>query len=190
MTALGSGALAVGAANSPGPPGSCRFHVDVPAWSARGWSDPPELAEELAAVSTAAIDVKARHRLLLKIMTTPNRPDRLAIHSRVSGRPPGASATSRRRPRRGRTARGGRFLTGIRLYYPGAELICEPSLSLEGDPYLADYRVDEMAVLPPVLALEALAQAASVLAGPSPSGPPVGSGSTAPIVIAPGRPAN
>ncbi len=33
------------------------------------------------------------------------------------------------------------------------------------DPYLADYRIDGMPVLPPVLALEALAQAASVLAG-------------------------
>jgi hypothetical protein len=58
-----------------------------------------------------------------------------------------------------------RFVRDLTVHYPGIELISEPVLSLASDPYLADYRVDELPVLPPVVALEALAQAASVLAG-------------------------
>jgi enediyne polyketide synthase len=51
------------------------------------------------------------------------------------------------------------------VHYPGIELVCDARLSLASDPYLADYRVDGQPVLPPVLALEALAEAASALAG-------------------------
>jgi enediyne polyketide synthase len=45
------------------------------------------------------------------------------------------------------------------------ELVAETRLSLRADPYLADYRIDGLPVLPPTLALEAMAQAASALAG-------------------------
>ena len=38
-------------------------------------------------------------------------------------------------------------------------------MALDSDPYLADYQVDGLPMLPPALAVEALAQAASVLAG-------------------------
>jgi enediyne polyketide synthase len=53
----------------------------------------------------------------------------------------------------------------VLVHYPGVELITEATLSLPLDPYLADYCVDGVPVLPPSMALEAMAQAASVLAG-------------------------
>jgi malonyl CoA-acyl carrier protein transacylase len=59
----------------------------------------------------------------------------------------------------------GRFLQDVRLHRPGAELIADTRLSVETDPYLADYRIDGQGVLPPVMGLEAMAQVASALTG-------------------------
>jgi malonyl CoA-acyl carrier protein transacylase len=59
----------------------------------------------------------------------------------------------------------GRFLEDIKLHRPGAELVAESRLTAERDPYLAEYRIEGWAVLPAVMALEAMAQAASALAG-------------------------
>ena len=80
-----------------------------------------------------------------------------------------------------------RFVERILVHYPGVELIAEASLSLLADPYLGDYQVDGVPVLPPAMMLEAMAQAASVLAGT-----PVRSATevsiTAPIVLPAGTP--
>ena len=43
----------------------------------------------------------------------------------------------------------------------GVELIVDSALSLDHDPYLADHRVDGVCVLPGVMMLEAMAQAAA-----------------------------
>ncbi len=59
----------------------------------------------------------------------------------------------------------GRFLQAVRAYYPGVELVCEARITARTDPYLADYLVDGLPVLPTAMALEAMAQAASVLTG-------------------------
>ncbi len=59
----------------------------------------------------------------------------------------------------------GRFLEDIRLHRPGTELIADSLLALDSDPYLADYRIDGRAMLPAVMGLEAMAQAACALAG-------------------------
>ena len=64
-----------------------------------------------------------------------------------------------------RPAWRGRFLEEIRVYSPGAELIADSSLGPDTDPYLDDYRIDGVAVLPAVIGLEAMAQAAAALAG-------------------------
>src|SRR2546429_5185461 len=59
----------------------------------------------------------------------------------------------------------GRFLAEVMVHYPGIELVCDSRLSLATDPYLADYRVDGLPVLPPAMAIEGLAEAASAVAG-------------------------
>ncbi len=164
---LGCAALASRAAELAAARTGCRaLHLDLPAWSTRGLGEPPGLAAQLAAADTPALDVGAASRLLLKVLTTPGLPPRLALHGRVGG------LASRRPPviTTGELAvaglpRGGRFLREVAVHYPGAELVCTARLSLSRDPFLADYRIDGQAALPPVLALEALAQVASVLAG-------------------------
>ncbi len=80
----------------------------------------------------------------------------------ATGRP--ASQPGRAEP--ARPGLRGRFLEEIRLHRPGAELIADSRLGPDSDPYLADYQLDGQAVLPAVMCLEAMAQAASALAGP------------------------
>ena len=167
MLALGSGALAARAANLAAGTPDCRsLHVDMPTWSGGGPGDLPQLAEQIEDSGTTPIDLGVAARLLLKIMTTPGLPDRLAVHGRVSG--PAAKTPDVLGAADLAAAGlddGARFLQEVKAHYPGLELVCEARLSMQTDPYLADYRVDGLPVLPPVLALEALAQAASVVAG-------------------------
>jgi malonyl CoA-acyl carrier protein transacylase len=59
----------------------------------------------------------------------------------------------------------GRFLETVLVHDPGIELVADTRLSLPTDPYLADHRIDGLPVLPGVVGLEAMAQAASALAG-------------------------
>jgi enediyne polyketide synthase len=165
--ALATGALAGRAGQLATAASNCRsLHVDIPAWSTQGLGDRPELADELAATGTAPIAVGTASRLLLKAMTTHGLPERIAVHGRVSGP---AAWTARPLAEADLAAAGltggARFLQEVRAHYPANELVCSARLSVSADPYLADYHADGLPVLPEVLALEALAEAASVLAG-------------------------
>jgi acyl transferase domain-containing protein len=167
LHALSSAALASQAAElAAGGVGCQVLHLDLPTWSVPGLGERPELAEELAAADTDALDLGVASRLLLKVVSTARVPRNLAIHGRVGGLPaaPAPVITHAEMAAAG-LADGAAFLREVNVNYPGAELICSAGLSLASDPYLTDYRIDGMPVLPPVLALEALAQAASVLAG-------------------------
>ena len=167
MHALSSGALASRAIQLAAARIGCEvWHLDLPAWSSEGLGESPELATELAAADCATLDVAVASRLLLEIMTTPGLPHRVAVHGRVSGLAavPAPVITAAELAAAGLPG-GARFLREVAVHCPGIELVCSADLSLATDPYLADYRIDGMPVLPPTLALEALAQAASVLAG-------------------------
>ncbi len=164
---LGCGALASRAAElAAARPGCAALHLDLAAWSVTAVGERPDFAASLAAADTPPLDISAASKLLLKIMTTPGLAPRLALHGRIGGlasrRPPmittGALAAAG-------LPGGGRFLREVAVHYEGVELICTARLSLASDPFLDDYRIDGLPVLPPVLALEALAEAASVLAG-------------------------
>ena len=92
VTALSSGALAARAAQLAAD-GSCRsLHIDIPAWSAAGLGERRRLADRLTAAGTTPIDVAGASRLLLKIMTTQELPERVALHGRAAG--PAARITS------------------------------------------------------------------------------------------------
>ena len=73
------------------------------------------------------------------------------------------------------------------MHYPGVELVSEARLALSTDPYLAEHRVDGIPVLPAVMALEAMAQAASALAG-RPVRAATGVSMIAPVVVPAGQP--
>ncbi len=167
LHALASGALASRAAGLAAGAAGCRaLHLDLPAWTAGGLGEPPELAAELAAADCPPMEVSIASRMLLKILMTADPPRRLALHGRIGGlasRP--APSVSQTELTSAGLRSGARFLRAVTAHYPGIELVAEARLSLASDPYLGDYRIDGLPVLPPVLALEALAQAASVLAG-------------------------
>jgi enediyne polyketide synthase len=173
LLAAGSTALAEQAEAAAAAIAGCRtLHLELPGWSGRGLGEEPGLAQSMAESGMAAIGVGDAARMLLKILATPTRRSRLAVHGRVGVPGPRRAGT---RDADAEAAAGaaagaelrsaGSFLRDVVVHYPGIELVCDVRLSLATDPYLADYRVDGLPVLPPAMALEALAQAASVLAG-------------------------
>jgi enediyne polyketide synthase len=158
LLALASASLAERAERMADGISGCRaMHVDWPAWSGSGLGQRDSLVEGLTRSGATAIGVPEGSRLLLKILATPGLPRRVAVHGRVGVPAPAALAAA--------TSPGGRFLENVQVHYPGVELVCEARLTLRADPYLADYRVDGMPVLPAVMALEAMAEAAAALAG-------------------------
>jgi enediyne polyketide synthase len=162
LLALASGALADRAERMSDAIAGCRgLHVDWPAWSGPGLGQRGSLAGALARSGTTAIPVREGSRLLLKAMATPGLPARLAVHGRVGL--PGAAAAAGAAPPAGKLR--GRFLGDVRVHYPGVELVCEARLTLRADPYLSDYTVDGIPVLPAAMALEAMAEAAAALTG-------------------------
>ena len=156
LLALASGSLASQAERAAETIPGCRaLHIDWPAWSGQEQSERHGVADRLARAGVRLIPVNEGSRLLLKMLTTPDFPASVAVHGRIGllGRPPAAWRWN------------GRFLQAVRAYCPGVELVCEARLTSRTDPYLADYLVDGLPVLPTAMALEAMAQAASVLAG-------------------------
>ncbi|MDH3889556.1 MAG: type I polyketide synthase [candidate division Zixibacteria bacterium] len=67
-----------------------------------------------------------------------------------------------------------RFLEKTPVHYPGIELIADAELTLDSDPYLKDHVFRGQRLLPAVMGMEAMAQAAMALAGKKT--PPVMSG--------------
>jgi enediyne polyketide synthase len=58
-----------------------------------------------------------------------------------------------------------RFLERPRVYYPGVELVADADLSTASDPYLLDHVFQAQPLLPGVIGLEAMAQAAQAVTG-------------------------
>ena len=61
-----------------------------------------------------------------------------------------------------------RFLERPLLHYPGVEVVVEAELATAIDPYLAEHALDGVPLLPAVVGLEAMAQAAAPLLGGEP----------------------
>jgi enediyne polyketide synthase len=141
-------------------PGCQALHIDWPGWAGSGLGERPGLAAGLARAQISPLPVQEGSRLLLKMLATPDLPNRIAVHGRIGAAtpPPVAAAGPGQQP-------GGRFLETLRVHYPGVELVADATLTPATDPYLAEYRVDGQALLPAALALEAMAQAATALAG-------------------------
>ncbi|HLQ55215.1 MAG TPA: KR domain-containing protein, partial [Streptosporangiaceae bacterium] len=183
LLALASGSLAEQAQRLSDAIGGCRaMHVDWPGWSDTGLGERADLAAGLARARIQPIPVRQGSRMLLKMLATPWLQTRVAVHGRVGVPAPPAVAGGGQPP-----ASSGRFLQIQRLSYPGIELVCDARLSLRADPYLAEHRIDGIPVLPAAMALEAMAQAASALAG-QPVRRAADVSMIAPVVIPAGRP--
>ena len=154
--ALAASALAEQARRlRPSLPGCRILHAD---WPWPGSSDRIGVAELTRPRPLGLDDATAAelNRLLLALLADAEAPGRVAMHGRLGE--PAADPDPAPEIR-------GRFLETTRVYYPGVELVADTTLSLRTDPYLADHHIDGLMVLPLAIALEAMAQAASVLAG-------------------------
>jgi enediyne polyketide synthase len=188
LLALSSGSLAGQAQQLSDAIDGCRaVHVDWPGWSGTGLGERADLAARLAQAKIAAIPIEEGSRLLLKALATPGLPARIAVHGRVGVPAPAAVGGGVTAGQPAGTAAGGRFLTNLRVHYPGVELVSEATLALRTDPYLAEHQVDGIPVLPAAMALEAMAQAASLLAG-RPVRRASGVSMLAPVVVPAGKP--
>jgi enediyne polyketide synthase len=195
--ALVTGALADFAQQlAAASPGCNALHIDWPAWSGDGLGERADLTERMIEAGFAPMPVAEGSRQLLKLLASGGLPSRVAVHGRVgvpAPRPIAAGAV--KDAMTGPNADGAdgteharaRFVERVLVHYPGVELIAEASLSLDTDPYLDDYRLDGVSVLPPAMALEAMAQVASVLSG-EPARRACGVRMSAPIVLPPGAP--
>ena len=158
-----TGALAdFGARTATNSPAAWRSHIDWPAWSGEAVGERAELADAMARTGFTAMPVGEASRLLLKALGSDGLPGRIAIHGRVGVPAPRPISVA---SALGQSAMSERFIERVLVHYPGVELIAEARLSLLADPYLGDYQADGVPVLPPTMALEAMAQAASALAG-------------------------
>jgi enediyne polyketide synthase len=157
--ALASGLLAEQAARLAERWPRCRvLHLD---WAP--WAEPDQPGRRPATPrrgQAAPIPVEDGSRYLLSLLTTADLPARAAVHGRLGVPAPAALA-----PGLAGTAARGRFGETVRVHYPGVELIADTRLSVQADPYLADYRIDDLPMLPAAMVLEAMAQTASALAG-------------------------
>jgi enediyne polyketide synthase len=178
LLALASGSLAEQASHMADGIPRCRgMHVDWPAWSGAGLGQRDSLAEGLAQSGATAIPVTEGARMLLKALGTPGLPARVAVHGRVGlpGPPAITAAAAGQGGHEGQTGQAatpetaklwrGRFLERVQVHYPGVELVCDARLTLRTDPYLSDYRVDGIPVLPAAMALEAMAEVVAALVG-------------------------
>ncbi|HEX9064576.1 MAG TPA: polyketide synthase dehydratase domain-containing protein, partial [Streptosporangiaceae bacterium] len=166
-------------------PGCRALHVDWPGWRGDGLGERPDLARLLADAGITAIGVAEAARQLLKAFGQAGLPGRIAVHGRAGVPAPRPVAVAGARRSRPGAVAPGRFTERVLVNYPGVEVVTESTLAVLTDPYLADYRVDGLAVLPAAVAMEAMAQAAAMLAGgPVRTADDVLLG--APVVLAPG----
>lgn len=94
----------------------------------------------------------------LKRLLCANTPVRVVVSGRLGPKPPLPMVPQLKLP-------FWRFLENPRLFYPGIELVVEAELYPASDPYLDDHVFQSERLLPAVLGLEAMAQAARAVTG-------------------------
>lgn len=130
------------------------LHLDWSVWAGSGMGERLGVLDTLLRLGVTPIPVAEGVAIFLRLVATPGLPTTVAIHGRLGGLIDG-----------GQREPAGRFLEHVRIHYPGVELVADARLDLSHDPYLADHRLDDLTVLPAVVGLEAMAQAATALAG-------------------------
>lgn len=151
--ALANGALRAEAQRLSGPDRTV-LNIDWSVWSGVGMGERLGVLDTLTRLDVTPIPLEEGTDLFLKLLATPGLPASVAVHGRLGGL-----------GRTGESEADGRFLERIRLHQPEVELVAEAVLDLGKDSYLTGHRIDGVVVLPAVVGLEAMAQAASTLAG-------------------------
>jgi len=126
-------------------------------WSGAGMGERLGRVETLAQQGITPIPVEEGARIFCQLLRQAAPAVSLVVAGRF-GEPPTLKLLEPELPLR-------RFLERKRVFYPGVELVVDAELSLRADPYLADHVVQQQPLLPAVVGLEAMAQAAMALAG-------------------------
>ena len=126
-------------------------------WSGAGMGDKLGVLESLTREGISPISVDDGVAILCRLLACQCLPTSLVVMGRAGGLPTIALESSELPLLR--------FIDRPRVYYPGIELVAEAELSADTDPYLADHLLDGDLLFPAVLGMEAMAQAATALAG-------------------------
>lgn len=126
-------------------------------WSDAGMGERLGRIEMLSEYGVTPITPEAGTRLLSEIVSSPGLPSSLVVTGRF-GQPPTLLLPRSDLPL-------ARFLERPRVHYNGIELVCDAQIDIATDPYLDDHTLEGTAILPAVLGLEAMAQAAGALSG-------------------------
>ncbi|MCK2244575.1 MULTISPECIES: SDR family NAD(P)-dependent oxidoreductase [unclassified Crossiella] len=146
--------IAAAAERLPG----CRFlNIEWSVWSEIGMGARLGSVTALATAGVDAMPPQTATRVLRELLATPGEATSVVVTGRF-GFPPTASTGARELPLT-------RFLERPRVHYPAVELVCDSDLTVPSDPYLADHALAGTCLLPGVLGLEAMAQAATGLRG-------------------------
>jgi len=124
-------------------------------WSGAGIGQKLGRIGLLASQGISPITLDAGVEVFLGLVNTPNLPGALIITSRFGQLPTAVTAAV--------PSPGLRFINTVPVYYPGIELIADCPVSPASDPYLDDHKLSGTRLLPGVMALEAMAEAAVVL---------------------------
>ena len=140
---------------------SCRAFVpEWSVWSGVGMGETLGAVETLARQGVAALAAEPAATLFASLATARDAPASVVITGRF-GDPPTVDLARPPLP-------SFRFLERIRVLYPDIELVAEAVLHRNTDPYLDDHVLAGTKLFPAVLGLEAMFQAAVLLAGRGP----------------------
>ncbi|WP_305788064.1 SDR family NAD(P)-dependent oxidoreductase [Symbioplanes lichenis] len=131
--------------------------VEWSAWSGTGMGERLGALDALVRQGLSPVPVATGTDLLLRLLATPRLPAAVLVTGRLPASP-AVRWDDDETP-------AGRFTAARPAHTPGVELISTADLSLGDDPALAGHRIDGTVLLPAVLGLEAMAQAAAALGG-------------------------
>ncbi len=147
---------------------ACRcLAVEWSVWAGVGMGDRLGVLETLARQGIQPVPLESGIDMLRRLIahiglhTAATRPVAVVVAGRI-GAPPTLALEARELPFL-------RFLEETQVYYPGVELVVDATLSVDSDPYLDDHIVQGERLLPAVMGLEAMAQAAIAVADPAQS---------------------
>ncbi|MBU2667267.1 SDR family NAD(P)-dependent oxidoreductase [Actinoplanes bogorensis] len=131
------------------------LNIEWSAWAGVGMGARLGVLDTLARKGLGLIPVDAGADMLMRLLATPELPPTVLVCGRLPDTPTLRRPAADVEPRR--------FLETRSVTFPGIEIVADATVSLGADPYLDDHRLDGLPVLPAVLGLEAMAQAAAAL---------------------------
>ncbi|SNR77823.1 type I polyketide synthase [Puniceibacterium sediminis] len=136
--------------------------LDWSVWAGAGMGERIGAVERLARRGVEAIPLGTALDRLCVLLYAPQSDEHLIVTGRF-GQPRTLGFAAQ-------PSLQGRFLETAQIRFPGIELVVDTRLARGSDPWITDHVVEGTAVMPAVLMLEAMAQAAKALTGHAPTG--------------------